>query len=96
MKHRTVLLSDEIKVRHSLIERDIIAAATLPELDEAYTRKVHNFSSTHELYKWSSSIHYIDNIDKPMIFLNSKDDPLVPDDLLHPIKEYACKCLKTA
>lgn len=93
LKHRNVLLSDEVKARHNLNEREIIAAATLPELDEAYTRRVHNFSSTQELYKWSSSLHYFDNIQKPMIFINAKDDPLVPEELLLPIKEFARKYL---
>ncbi|GBP07332.1 Retrovirus-related Pol polyprotein from transposon TNT 1-94 [Eumeta japonica] len=75
--------------RHNLIEREIIAAATLPELDEAYTRRVHNFPSTTDLYRWSSSLHYLEHIDKPMIFINAKDDPIVPEDLLSPIKNFA-------
>lgn len=91
MKHRHILLSEEAKQTHMLNEREIVAAATLPELDEAYTRRVHNFNSVQELYKWSSSINYVKNIEKPMIFINAKDDPLVPEALLDPIKEYACK-----
>lgn len=38
LKHRHVLLHDDVKRRCNLIEREIIAAATLPELDDAYTR----------------------------------------------------------
>lgn len=89
MKHRHVLLSDEVKNKYQLNEREIVAAATLPELDEAYTRKVHDFSSVTDLYRWSSSINYLDGINKPMIFMNAKDDPLVPEDLLPPIKEFS-------
>lgn len=40
LKHKKVLLSEEVKQRHNLNEREIISAATLPELDEAYTRRV--------------------------------------------------------
>lgn len=40
LKHKNMLLSEEMKQRWNLNERDIISAATLPELDEAYTRKV--------------------------------------------------------
>lgn len=40
LKHKNMLLSEDVKQRHNLNERDIISAATLPELDEAYTRKV--------------------------------------------------------
>lgn len=91
MKHRHVLLSEEVKTRYSLNEREIISAATLPELDEAYTRRVHNFENSNELYRWSSSLNYLDNIEKPMIFINARDDPLVPEDLLSPIRDYACE-----
>lgn len=89
MKHRHVLLSDEVKRKFGLVEREISAAATLPELDDAYTRKIHNFSSTHEMYKWSSSINYLPHIDKPIIFVNSIDDPLVPEVLLQPVRNFA-------
>ncbi|KAI4472612.1 hypothetical protein M0802_016650 [Mischocyttarus mexicanus] len=89
LKHKNVLLSEEVKQKYSLNERDIISAATLPELDEAYTRRVHQFRSVQEMYKWSSSINYLDNIYTPMVFINSVDDPIVPDSLLKPIKEYA-------
>lgn len=89
LKHRHILLSDDVKARFKLNEREIVAAATLPELDEAYTRKVHNFNSVQEMYKWSSSINYLENITTPIIFINAKDDPLVPDILLDPIKEHA-------
>ncbi|KAG5666442.1 hypothetical protein PVAND_014470 [Polypedilum vanderplanki] len=89
MKHRHILLSDDVKRRLNLNEREIAAAATLQQLDESYTCKVHNFSSTNELYKWSSCINYLKNIEKPIIFINSLDDPLVPDDLLKPIRKFA-------
>ncbi|KAF5301125.1 hypothetical protein FQR65_LT08955 [Abscondita terminalis] len=91
LKHRHVLLTDEVKNRHKLNEREIIAAATLPELDDAYTRKMHNFDSISELYTWSSSINYLKNINMPMIFINAKDDPIVPQPLLDPIKSFVCK-----
>lgn len=89
MKHRSVLLSDDIKRRFNLNEREIAKAATLIELDTAYTCKIYNFSSPTEMYKWSSSINYLHNIDKPIIFINSLDDPLVPEDLLNPIRKFA-------
>lgn len=59
MKHRNVLLSEDVKRRFGMNEREISAAATLPELDDAYTRKLYNFSSTTEMYKWSSCINVI-------------------------------------
>ncbi|XP_070496963.1 abhydrolase domain-containing protein 2 [Chironomus tepperi] len=89
MKHRNVLLNDEVKRKYNLNEREIVASATLPDLDEAYTCKIHNFPSTQALYSWSSCINYLKNIEKPIIFINSVDDPLVPEILLRPIREFA-------
>lgn len=89
LRHRHVLLAEDVKQRYRLNEREIIAAATLPELDDAYTRKIHKFNTISELYRWSSSINYLQNISTPMVFVNSRDDPIVPEALLHPIKSHA-------
>jgi abhydrolase domain-containing protein 2 len=93
MKHRHVLLADDVKRRFNLNEGEIVAAATLQQLDESYTRKIHNFTSATELYKWSSSINYLKNLEKPMIFINSLDDPLLPEELLKPIRKFAGEIL---
>lgn len=90
-KHRHVLLSEDVKKKHQINEFDISTAATLPDLDEAYTRRIHNFASVVDLYHWSSSLNYLTHIKKPMVFINAKDDPLVPEALLVPIKEHASK-----
>lgn len=89
MKHRNVLLSDEIKRRFNLNEREIAKAATLLELDAAYTCKIQNFPNVTDLYKWSSCINYLSNINRPIIFINSLDDPLVPEVLLEPIRKFS-------
>lgn len=91
MKHKKVLLSDEVKRKFGLNEREIAGAATLPELDDAYTRKIHNFPSTYDMYKWSSCINYLPNIEKPIIFINALDDPLVPEVLLQPVRDFTRK-----
>jgi len=90
LRHRNILLSEDVCQRHQLNEHEIISAATLPELDDAYTRKIHCFNNISELYAWSSSLHYLPNISIPMVFINSKDDPIVHENLLEPIKEIAC------
>ncbi|XP_044740197.1 abhydrolase domain-containing protein 2 isoform X2 [Chrysoperla carnea] len=89
LRHRSVLLNEDVKRRFGLQEQQIISAATLPELDDAYTRKIHNFDSIDDLYRWSSSVNYLENIKTPMVFINAKDDPIVPELLLNPIKTYA-------
>jgi len=49
LKHKNMLLSEDVKQRCNLNERDIISAATLPELDEAYTRRVSLIFSNTQL-----------------------------------------------
>lgn len=88
LRHRNILLTEEVKNRYKLNEHEIISAATLPELDDAYTRKVHNFNTITELYAWSSSINYLANLHTPMVFINAKDDPIIPEPLLEPIKRF--------
>lgn len=43
------------------------------------------------MYYWSSSLHYLQNIKHPIIFINAKDDPLVPEELLEPVKKFCSK-----
>ncbi|XP_077285760.1 abhydrolase domain-containing protein 2 [Arctopsyche grandis] len=88
-RHKHVLLSEEVRKRFQLSENSIVSAGTLPDLDEAYTRRIFNFNSVSDLYFWSSSINYLENIKTPMVFINARDDPLVPDPLLDPIREFA-------
>lgn len=90
-KHKHVLLSEDVKKKYDINESDVQYALTLPDLDEVYTRKIHNFPSVNELYQWSSSLNYLSFIKKPMVFINSKDDPLIPEVLLEPIKKHASK-----
>ncbi|XP_011310910.1 abhydrolase domain-containing protein 2 [Fopius arisanus] len=91
LRHRQALLSESVKQKHGLKEKEILSAATLPELDEAYTRRIHQFRSVKEMYRWSSSINYLNEINSPMVFINALDDPIVPEALLNPIREYAAK-----
>lgn len=93
-KHKHILLSEDVKKKHGINESDISYALTLPDLDEVYTRKIYNFPTTKDLYQFSSSLNYLQYIKKPMVFINSKDDPLIPEVLLEPIKEHASECLR--
>lgn len=44
LRHRHVLLSEEVKQRFGLKEKQILSAASIQQLDEAYTRRVsYNF-----------------------------------------------------
>ncbi|CAH1114503.1 unnamed protein product [Psylliodes chrysocephalus] len=96
LRHRKMLLSEDLKKRYSLNEHEIISAATLPELDEAYARRVHEFTTISEYYKWSSSKQYFEKITVPMIFINATDDPIVPEPLLDPVKKLASEKNNTA
>lgn len=38
IRHKEALLTEEVKRRYNVDERRVLSAATLPELDEVYTR----------------------------------------------------------
>lgn len=38
IRHKEALLTEEVKRRYNIDERRVLSAATLPELDEVYTR----------------------------------------------------------
>ncbi|XP_064121482.1 abhydrolase domain-containing protein 2-like [Macrobrachium nipponense] len=82
IKHKGILLTEEVKRKHNIDERRVLTAATLPELDEVYTRRIFGFRSVEELYRTDSSANYMHNIHVPIVFINAKDDPLVHPDLL--------------
>ena len=83
------LFSEEIKQRYDINVMSIWSAATLIELDEAYTRKIAGYPSLEEFYRKSSCISFWDNISVPMIFVNALDDPLVPPALLQHVRRSA-------
>lgn len=88
-KHKRILLTPELKIKYDLDETTIASAATLPDLDEAYTRKVSNFDTVTDLYRWSSCAFYLSNITTPMVFINARDDPIVPDHILDLIRDFS-------
>lgn len=81
------LFTDQIKHDYDINDRQVWSAATLVELDEAYTRKLLGFESVSEMYRKMSCINYWDGIDKPMVFINAVNDPIVPPQLLEKVKE---------
>lgn len=62
---------------------------TWRDLDENFTSKVHpQFRSVIEYYNASSCLDYVEGVTVPTLVLHSKDDPVVPVDVV-PIDE--CK-----
>ncbi|GBP36829.1 Abhydrolase domain-containing protein 2 [Eumeta japonica] len=78
-----------MKSRHGLDEQMIVSAGTLPDLDEAFSRRIYGFETVTDLYRWSSCAFYLENLKTPMIFINARDDPIVPEPLLPFIRDFA-------
>ncbi|XP_043221088.1 abhydrolase domain-containing protein 2-like [Amphibalanus amphitrite] len=90
MRHRGVLFTEDAKARHQLDERKVFMAATLSEFDEAYSRRVNGYKTLEEFYRDNSSLTFLDGIDAPMVFINSRDDPIVPSVILEDVRRH-CK-----
>lgn len=72
---------------HSLkmIDADLsrlYTATSLMQIDDNIMRKFHGHRSLKEYYEKESCVHYIHNVDVPLLLVNSADDPLVHDSLL--------------
>ena len=52
-----------------------------------YFRKLLGYESLDEMYSKMSCINYWHGIDKPMVFINAVDDPIVPPQLLDRVKD---------
>ncbi|XP_013395951.1 monoacylglycerol lipase ABHD2 isoform X1 [Lingula anatina] len=77
--HADILFGSDSERLHGKFDTDrILAATSLVELDDLYSRKRAGFSSIEEYYRWCSCRSVMDKIKIPMFFLNSADDPLVP------------------
>ena len=59
---------------------------TLYEFDEQITAPLHAFKNANDYYKKTSSIYYIKDITIPTLFIQAKDDPIIPESSL-PQKE---------
>lgn len=59
----------------------ISSVKSLSQLDEAFTIKITDEDSIDEFYVKSSSSQYMKNINIPLLIMNAKDDPLIPEAL---------------
>lgn len=57
-------------------------ATSLMQIDDNIMRKFHGHNSLKEYYEKESCVHYIHNINVPLLLVNSGDDPLVHNSLL--------------
>ncbi|OQV24511.1 Abhydrolase domain-containing protein 2 [Hypsibius exemplaris] len=89
-RNRDILFSPEVLTRHPEIDiKAVFGATTLLEIDEYYTRVLKGYSSVDEMYVAESSAHKLREIHIPIMFVNALDDPIVPEELLDCVKDYA-------
>jgi len=84
-----ILFTDEVKRKTGTNEREVMNAATLNELDDLYTRRLAGFANLSEFYKAMSCSNHLNNIKVPMVFINARDDPVVPPPLLEIVRDAA-------
>ena len=58
----------------------IVSAKALQELDTEFTLKLHNETDIKLFYQENSSSPYLEQINIPLLLLNSEDDPLIPEE----------------
>ncbi|CEP00380.1 AB hydrolase-1 domain-containing protein [Plasmodiophora brassicae] len=53
------------------------AAATIYELDDRLSRHLYGIATVEEYYMLSSSLHFLEDVDCPLLLLNARDDPFL-------------------
>ena len=84
-----MLFTDEVKRKTGVNERQVLNAATLNELDDLYTRRLAGFNNLSDFYTAMSCSNHLRNIRVPMVFINARDDPIVPPPLLEIVRDAA-------
>jgi len=85
------LFTDDVKNKLGINERQVFNSATLMELDDVYTRRLAGFNSVTEFYIANSSSNHFKNIRVPTVFINARDDPIIPPELLDVVRDAALK-----
>jgi predicted alpha/beta-fold hydrolase len=64
-------------------------ARTLYEFDDVVTAPVHGFRDATDYYTRSSSIRFLSGVRLPTLLLSAADDPFLPPDVLHEVRQIA-------
>ncbi|MBW7934212.1 MAG: alpha/beta fold hydrolase [Gemmatimonadaceae bacterium] len=64
-------------------------AKTFWEFDDVVTGPVHGFAGALDYYTKSSCINFLNNIRRPTLLMNSKDDPFLPASVLDNVSKLA-------
>lgn len=67
----------------------LASVRTLYDFDDRVTAPVHGFENAHDYYSRASSLGYIAGIRVPTLLLSAADDPFLPADVLHRVREIA-------
>ncbi|XP_025082346.1 monoacylglycerol lipase ABHD2-A-like isoform X2 [Pomacea canaliculata] len=87
--HRDVLFSEEILQQFGLDQHKINSATVLADLDEHFSCKLLGCEDVVDYYERNSCCHFINNINIPLVLINSEDDPIIPTTLFKYAKDYA-------
>lgn len=64
--------------RHQIFKDFMFNFDSVEEIDKNVTLKIFGFTSADEYYEKESCETKLHNIQKPMLFINSRDDPIIP------------------
>ena len=78
-------LENKIRIKYSLMPDKISIDGldkikSFHDFDNRYTGPMHGFLDAHDYYTKSSSLFYLENIQIPVLILNAKNDPFLPEE----------------
>uniref|UniRef100_A0A3B4EDZ5 Monoacylglycerol lipase ABHD2 n=1 Tax=Pygocentrus nattereri TaxID=42514 RepID=A0A3B4EDZ5_PYGNA len=82
LSHRGSLFGTRSRKMEIMDLSRLYTATSLMQIDDNIMRKFHGHDSLKEYYEKESCVHYIHNVNVPLLLVNSSDDPLVHESLL--------------
>uniref|UniRef100_H3BBX9 Monoacylglycerol lipase ABHD2 n=1 Tax=Latimeria chalumnae TaxID=7897 RepID=H3BBX9_LATCH len=86
LSHREILFGGKASSCPKCLEdvelSRLYTATSLTQIDDNIMRKFHGYDTLKEYYEKESCVHYLHNIQVPLLLVNASDDPLVHDSLL--------------
>ena len=85
---RTLKMKARAKLEHfpgAFAAGALERAGTLYDFDNAVTAPLHGFADAHDYYSQSSALQYLAAIRVPTLLLSARNDPFLPDAVLHQV-----------
>lgn len=74
--------ADVLSKREDISVEQVMASQTIREFDDAFTRRIFNYTTVNNYYRDASSCRFIEHVCIPLLCFNALDDPIAVDECI--------------